>query len=112
MLTTEKTSIADLLRAKEYRRLKALLRTAQEDELAQEWFTLPPLDKLIVFKLMDAGAALDFYKSLPLKGRYFLLSGFPLNAIAPILEDASPEVRRLFVALPSGFYKVMLSGLK
>lgn len=100
MLTTEKTSITDLLKAKEYRRLKVLLRTARKDDLAQEWSVLPPLDKLIVFKLMDAGVVLDFYDGLPLQDRYFLLSGFSLNAIAPILEDAPPEVRRLFVALP------------
>ncbi len=112
MLTVEKVRLSTMLKAQDYRRLKDRLQTAKKEDLAREWSALPPWEQLIVFKLMDAPTALDFYGERSLKEKYLLFSGFPLNSIAPVLEDASPEVRRLFVPLPAGFYKTMLAELK
>jgi len=65
------------------------------------------MSKLVLFKLMDANRAMAFYASLPMKEKYYLLCGFPLSAIAPILEDLEPSRRRVFTQLPREFYDRM-----
>lgn len=94
-----------------YAELRSWLARADRADLARGWPRLKPLHKLIAFKLMDAASALDFYRRLPYEEKYFLFSGFPAAAIAPVLEDSPPSVRRLFVQLPAKFHGVMLQDL-
>jgi len=94
-----------------YGELRPWLARADQEDLARCWPRLEPLHKLIAFKLMDAASALDFFRRLPYKERYFLFSGFPLQSIAPVIADAPASVRRLFVQLPAGFYGTMLREL-
>ncbi|MDD5629280.1 MAG: hypothetical protein PHU21_09460 [Elusimicrobia bacterium] len=94
-----------------YGDLRAWLAAADRPGLARDWPRLRPLRKLIAFKLMDAASALEFYRRLPEGEKYFLFCGFPLAAIAPVLEGAPPSLRRLFVQLPADFCGLMLREL-
>jgi hypothetical protein len=103
--------IGALIKSGAYGDLRVWLAAADRPALAHDWPRLTLLHKLVAFKLMDAASALAFYQLLPYQERYFLFSGFPLNSIAPVLEDAAPSLRRLFVQLPAKFHGVMLQGL-
>ena len=101
-----------LLSRKDYGGLRRALGKAEREALAEVWPRFRPLERLVLFKLMDAPAALEFYRELPFKERYLLLCGFPLNSIAPILEEVGPAERRLFVQLPREFYDRMFRQLR
>lgn len=100
-----------LLARKDYAALRRVLAETDQDELTAAWSDFLPLEKLVLFKLMDAPAALKFYRGLPFKERYFLLCGFSINSIAPVLEEAGPAERRLFVQMPRQFYDRMFRQL-
>jgi hypothetical protein len=100
-----------LLDEKDYAALESSLADADLPKLAGLWPQFTQLHKLILFKLMDAPRALELYGLLPFKEKYFLLCGFPLNSIAPVLEALSPLERRHFVQLPREFYDRMFRQL-
>jgi Mg/Co/Ni transporter MgtE len=100
-----------LLEQRAYAEIRRKLAAAGTPELAAAWAELTPLQRLTLFKLLDAARALEFYEALPFADRYFLLGGFPLQAIAPVLEDLEPSARRLFVQLPRGSWERMFRGL-
>lgn len=87
------------------------MSSANLAELAIAWPKLKPLQKLTLFKLLDAPRALEFYARLPFDEKYFLLCGFPLQSIAPVLEGLSSADRRRFVQLPREFYDRMFRQL-
>ena len=99
--------LAALLRGGRYADLASALEGAETALLAAGWQGLSPLEKLVFFKLMQGPRAMDLYARLPFKEKYFLLCGFPLQAIAPVLETLSPSERRLFVSLPRECYDRM-----
>lgn len=103
--------LLELLRARDFAALEAELSLAPLDALASWWPQLSPLDKLVAFKLLDAPRALDFYTRLSFKEKYFLLCGFPLQSIAPVLEGLAPGQKRHFVQLPREFYDKMFRQL-
>jgi Mg/Co/Ni transporter MgtE len=105
------TMIARSVRAGDFAPLRAWLARADRGELARDWPRLAPLEKLAAFKLMDAVSALQFYRSLPYRERYFLFCGLPLQSIAPLIADAPASVRRLFVQLPAKSQGAMLADL-
>lgn len=99
------------LAGRDYGRLETLMAAANLAELALLWPALAPLEKLVLFKLLDAPRALEFYARLPFNEKYFLLCGFPLQAVAPVLEGLPPAERRRFVQLPREFYDRMFRQL-
>jgi Mg/Co/Ni transporter MgtE len=103
--------IEALLRAKDYAALEKQLSALPLKELAAAWPRLGRLDKLVVFKLLDAPRALELYGLLPFDEKYYLLCGFPLQSIAPVLEDLALAQRRHFVQLPRESYDVMFRQL-
>lgn len=100
-----------LLQSKDYAALRRTLAGIEPGFLAEYWPKFPALRKLTLFKLMDALSAWEFYGTLPFKEKYLLLCGFPLNAIAPVLEQADAQQRRLFVQLPREFHDRMFRQL-
>lgn len=104
-------AVARLIAVGDYAGLRAQLRGADPALLARLWPRLQPLHKLVAFKLMNAAAAMDFFKRLPYDERYFLFCGFAPVCIAPVLEGVPPGSRRLFVRLPAPFQKRMLDDL-
>src|SRR5688572_17995187 len=92
------------LKARAYGELGAVMARVKLAELSLAWPRLEPMEKLVLFKLLDAPRALEFYARLPFGEKYFLLCGFPLQSIAPVLDGLSPAERRRFVQLPREFY--------
>jgi hypothetical protein len=103
--------LTQLLSARDFAALEAALSLAPLDGLPDWWRELSPLDRLVAFKLLDAPRALEFYGRLSFKEKYFLLCGFPLQSIAPVLEDLPPGQKRRFVQLPREFYDRMFRQL-
>jgi Mg/Co/Ni transporter MgtE len=103
--------LSKLLSARDFAAVDAALAAASIDELAQAWPDLLPMDQLVAFKLLDAPRGLELYSAVAFKDKYFLLCGFPLQSIAPVLEGLSPEDRRRFVQLPRDFYDKMFRRL-
>lgn len=99
-----------LLSNARYEELKARL-TRGGPPPAEGWKEFGPLEKLLLFKLMEPRRALAFYGSLDFKEKYFLLCGYDRGSLAPVLEDLEPKRRRLFRDLPAGCYDRMLKGL-
>ena len=100
-----------LLHGNKYAELEKLMAEINLERLERFWPRFKPLEKLVLFKLLDAPRAMDFYGLLPFREKYYLLCGFPLNTIAPILESLKPSQRRLFVQLPRKFYDRMFRQL-
>lgn len=111
MAAVDHSRIESLLKSRAYVELEQELASADLSELAGVWPKFGPMSKLVLFKLLDAARALEFYSCLPLKEKYYLLCGFPLSSIAPVLEDLSPVQRRLFVSLPKESYNRMFQQL-
>lgn len=103
--------IESLLKAADYEGLSKIAAASDLRSLSELWPRLGPMEKLVLFKLMDAPRALELYGRLAFKEKYYLLCGFPLNAIAPVLENLEPPRRRLFVQLPREFYDRMFRML-
>jgi Mg/Co/Ni transporter MgtE len=105
-----KVSVAGLSRLiaeKDYAALEELLAAAPLADTAQLWTQLEPMQKLVCFKVMDAPRAFELYEAVSFNEQYFLLCGFPLQSIAPVLEGLTPIQRRVFVQLPRDFYDRM-----
>lgn len=100
-----------LITARRYARLSASLAREKVEELALAWTKLKPLEKLVLFKLLDVEPALALYRALPFEEKYFLLLGHPTDSVAPMLEGLPPDARRLFCRKPGGFYDRMLKLL-
>ena len=111
MATVEYRRLETLLKSSAYAELEQVIASADLVELAAIWPQFGAMSKLVLFKLMDAPRAIEFYESLPLKEKYYLLCGFPLSAIAPVLEGLSQAQRRLFVSLPKESYNRMFQQL-
>ena len=104
-----------LLRRLLARRSYALLRSRLAGErlefLLAAWPGLDPMSRLVLFKLMDPLRAMEFYGALPYADRYHLFCGFPLDAIAPVLEPLEESERRLFHKMPRDYYERMFRDL-
>ena len=75
------------------------------------WKELKPMEKVVLFKLMEPKPAMRFYDALPPDEKYFLFTAFDPGSIAPITEDLSPRLRSLFHRLTEECYEHMLRGL-
>jgi Mg/Co/Ni transporter MgtE len=111
MAAVEYSRLESLLKGSAYPELEQIMAGVDLAELASIWPQFGAMSKLVLFKLIDAQRALEFYEMLPLKEKYYLLCGFPLQSIAPVLEKLSPIQRRLFVSLPKEFYNRMFQQL-
>lgn len=103
--------VKKLLVEKDYVALEKRLSEGRAKELAAVLRGLEPLDKLVAFKLLDAVRAMEVFQALPFDEKYLLFSGFPLQAIAPVLEELPPAPRRAFVQLPREDYDRMFRNL-
>ena len=100
-----------LIASRRYLRLSAALSGENLGNLAGLWPGLKPVEKLVLFKLMESKPAMELYRALPFEEKYFLLLGHPAGSVAPAIEGLAPAVRRLFAEKPEGFYDRMLTFL-
>ena len=92
--------VKKLLGEKDYVALERRLSEVQLAPLAALLPALEPMQKLVVFKLLDAVRAMELFAALPFDEKYFLFCGFPMQSIAPVLEGLTPAQLRSFVQLP------------
>lgn len=95
----------------EYSEIKRLMSPLNLDSLSREWKKLKPMERAVIFKLMEPRTAMEFYRQLSFSEKYFLFGAFELGSIAPILEDLPPRTRALFHRLPDAFYGEMICCL-
>lgn len=91
--------IVESLSRGDYSGVKAAL-AADPAPLRRAWPALEPLQRSAAFKLLGPAEALAFYRECSAEDRYFLLGGFDLGAIAPLLEALPASRRALFHRLP------------
>ena len=94
-----------------YADLKRLLDKEPMDSLLSQWKNLKPLERLVVFKLLSVGKALELYGKVDHAEKYFLFCGLGPQAIAPVLENLSDRDRGLFVEIPKNFADDMIAAL-
>src|SRR5687767_7663798 len=97
-----------LLERSDYAGLKENLGSCDLSTLASGWTALKPMEKLVLFKLMEPSRAMEFYGGLDFDDKYFLLNGFSLESISPVLERLSDRERSLFNPMPAACYDRML----
>ncbi len=107
MRVDENRVAGELLGRRAYAELKAWLKICDRSSLLRDWNAFPPIDQLVLFKLMEADSAMTFYSRLGLRARFDILCGFPLSSIASTLLDLSEEQKGLFVSLPRENYDRM-----
>ncbi len=100
-----------LIEKKSFLTLKERVSECDLGALAGVWREFKPMEKLVLFKLFSPLRALEFYSSLDLNAKYFLLCAFDLNSIAPVLEGLPTEAQNLFRTLPDQYYDRMLGQL-
>lgn len=104
-------SLLSLIRRRDFARAKARLALEVDESLARVWVEFKPLEKLLAFKLLEPGRALEFFAVLPFPEKYFLYGGAPLETIAPLLESLPAAERRLFHQMPKSSSEKMLRRL-
>ena len=100
--------IRALLKKRRYQTLKDFLSTTSAGDIAALWMPLEPMEKLAAFKLLDGAKAMALYGRLSFEERYFLFCGFPLETLAPILEDMSEKDKKIFRRPSPKLYQKML----
>lgn len=105
------TAFRGLTRKGDYPGLKEMLDACDLGALVSGWTELEPMEKLVYFKLLDPERAMEFFGRLDFHEKYFLLGGFDLNSIAPILEALPEQNRVLFRPLETKHYDRMLQQL-
>ncbi len=111
MVTAQYRRLESFLRDSAFAELETELARADLETLAELWPQFGALNKLVLFKLMDAARAMELYARLSLKEKYYLLCGFSLQSIAPVLEGLKPAERARFVQLPRKFYDRMFKQI-
>ena len=111
MRVDENRAAGELLGLRAYAELKAWLKICDRSSLLRDWGAFPPVNQLVLFKLMDPQSAQVFYTRLGMRDRYLILCGFALSSIAPVLERLSAEEKGLFVSLPQKAYDRMFRQL-
>lgn len=110
-MSVDAAAIAELLKRKEFAALESELAATPIPALLRFWNALNPLERLVAFKLLDAPRALELFEKAPLEEKYFLFGGFPLAAIAPVLEGLPLMQKRHFIQLPRAIYERMYRAL-
>ncbi len=100
MKSEAENALKELASRGSYSELKRLLGGMALEELAARWGDFSASERLVLFKLLDAARAEEFWALVSFEERYFLLMAQPLEALGPALEKTEPSSRRLFHELP------------
>ena len=107
-MTAAEAVIASL-RRRDFAPLKRSLARMPAADLARLWPDLAAMEKLAIFKLLDGRRAEELFARLRFDEQYFLLGGFELGAIAPLLSDLPAEERALFSVFPRSLCDRMIA---
>ncbi|MBI5882512.1 MAG: hypothetical protein HZB91_05345 [Elusimicrobia bacterium] len=101
-----------LLEDKDISGLRHAISSSGTEELAALFPGLAPMEKLACFKLMKYETAVAMFQRLSFSERYFLLCGFPLQSIAPLLSGLDGWQRTLFHESPPVLFDRLLDEMR
>lgn len=104
-------NIADLVEARRYSALKALLRAHQPVDLAAAIDELPPGQEAIAFRLLNRDGAAEVFEYLSLSSQQKLLKTLSDADVAAVLEDMSEDDRTALLDELPGRVTVRLLNL-
>ncbi|MBI5210985.1 MAG: hypothetical protein HY927_13530 [Elusimicrobia bacterium] len=108
---SERSVIRPFFERSDFIGLRRKLGAMDTDALAAAYAGLAPMERLVMFKLLAPAAALALCRRLVPAEVYFLLCGFPLQSIAPVLDGLEGWQRASFHESPRGLHDEMLSFL-
>jgi len=98
--------IRELIQAKDFNALKALIKTMHSMDLAQGWRYLEPQEKIILFKLLGTKKALEVFEDLRLPEQTYILNNLDNTQVSQIINEMAPDERAdLFKELPEKIFK-------
>ena len=93
--------IKELLQEKNYTLLKQVLRECNPIEFTDFWKKFDEEERLQIFKLLPAAAALRLFEILDIEDQRFLLAKLNEDSVTPLLENMhSPDLAKLFHKMP------------
>ncbi len=105
--------IRELLREKNYTLLKQVLRECSPLEFTDFWRKFDEEERLQIFKLLPAVAALRLFEILDIEDQRFLLAKLNEENVTPLLDNMhSPDLAKLFHKMSPRMVKKMTSLIK
>src|SRR3989338_467221 len=105
--------IRELLREKNYTLLKQVLRECSPLEFTDFWRKFDEEERLQIFKLLPAVAALRLFEILDIEDQRFLLAKLNEENVTPLLDNMhSPDLAKLFHRMSPRMVKKMTSLIK
>ncbi len=105
--------IKELLEQKDYTLLKQVMRDCNPIEFADCWRKFTEEERLQIFRLMPATAALKLFEILEIEDQRALLGKLSEENVTPILESMpSPELAKLFHKMSPRVVKKMTGLIK
>jgi magnesium transporter len=102
--------IKELLQAKDFNGLKAVLKDINSVDLAEGWHYLEPTEKIIIFKLIAARKAVEVFENLKIPEQTFILNNLDSEEVAQVINEMAPDVRAdLFKELPEKAFKKLFN---
>ena len=98
--------VKELIQAKDFISLKALLKNVHSMDLADGWKHLEPAEKIIVFKLLGTKKAIEVFENLRFLEQTYILNNLNNQEVAQVINEMSPDERAdLFKELPGKVFK-------
>lgn len=103
----------ELLREKNYALLKQVLRESNPLELTDFWKKFDEEERVQIFKLLPAVAALRLFEILDIEDQRSLLAKLSEESVTPLLENMhSPDLAKLFHRMSPRMVKKMTGLIK
>ncbi|MDP1854071.1 MAG: magnesium transporter [Candidatus Omnitrophota bacterium] len=102
--------IKELISAKDFNGLKALLKTIPSMDLAEGWKLLEPKEKILIFKLLGTKKAVEVFENLKFSEQSFILNNLDNAEVSQIINEMASDVRAdLFKEFPQKVFKKFFS---
>ena len=104
--------LAVILRARDYARLRDLLRNRHAGEVAELLTALPLEDQVVVFRVLPRKAAAAVFEYLAQDAKETLLKAMAQDDVASLLNNMAPDERTMFLEeLPAAATRQLLTLL-
>lgn len=102
--------IKELLQAKDFNGLKAMLKDINSIDLAEGWRYLEPTEKIIIFKLIGARKVVEVFENLKFLEQTYILNNLDNQEVAQIVNEMAPDIRAdLFKELPDKAFRKLFN---
>ena len=89
--------LAEVLRARDYARLRDMMRNRHANDLAARLAELPVEDQAVVFRVLPRGDAADVFEYLSQDDKEALLKAMAQEDVASLLNSMAPDERTMFL---------------